>query len=184
MNIDLMIQRKPGENIIFYLRRHWVIFLGDLLMVAALGLIPVVGYVLLKLLWPELLAGPVARPILVLLASAYYLNLWLFFLSSFVDYYLDAWVVTDDRIINVEQRGLFSRTVSELDLAKIQDVTSEVRGFLSFIFNYGSVFVQTAAETERFHFEQIPNPHAVRKQLLGLVEADRKKQGEVKLPTE
>jgi uncharacterized membrane protein YdbT with pleckstrin-like domain len=184
MNIDLMIHRKPGENVIFYLRRHPIIYIGDVIMVAALGLIPVIGDVLMHLIWPSLLTGPISRPLLVLLASAYYLILWLFFLSSFVDFYLDAWVVTDDRIVNVKQRGLFSRTVSELDLAKVQDVTSEVRGFLSFVFNYGSVFVQTAGETERFHFEQIANPHAVRKQLLGLVEADRKKQGEVKLPTE
>jgi len=180
MNLDQLIHRKPEEKVVFYLRRHPIILVSQVLLIAALGLVPVAGYFLVSAIWPALLTGAVARPALVLLASGYYLSLWLFFLSNFVDYYLDAWVVTDDRVLSVEQRGLFSRTVSELDLAKIQDVTSEVKGFFPFLFNYGSVFIQTAAEVERFDFEQVPRPHEVRKSLLGLVEADRKKQGETK----
>ncbi len=180
MNLDLLIHRKPGEKMVFFIRRHIIVFLGQVLLVAVMGLVPVAGYFLVAAMWPLLLTGPVSRPILALITSAYYLNLWLFFLSLFVDYYLDAWIVTDDRVINIEQRGLFSRTVSEVDLANIQDVTSEVKGFLPYVFNYGEVYIQTAAETERFQFEQVPKPHDIRMRLLGLIEADRKKQGDVK----
>lgn len=178
MNIDKLIHRKPEEKVIFFIRRHIIIFIGQVLLVAVMGLVPIAGYLLIGGIWPGLLAGPVSRPILVLIASAYYLNLWLFFLSLFVDYYLDAWIVTDDRVLNVEQHGLFSRTISELDLAKIQDVTSEVRGFFPYFFNYGMVFIQTAGEAKRFQFEQVPGPHEIRMRLLSLIEADRKKQGE------
>ncbi|MFA6604074.1 MAG: PH domain-containing protein [Patescibacteria group bacterium] len=179
MNLDQLIKRKPDEKVIFFLRRHWVIFAAEILLIIVLAAVPFGGDWLLSNLWPQLLLGPHSRPILILLLSAYYLMIWVFFLSYFIDYYLDGWIVTDDRILSVEQRGLFSRTISELDLAKIQDVTSEGKGFLAFLFNYGYVYVQTASEIGRFTFEQIPKPHEVRRQLLSLIEADRKKQGEI-----
>jgi len=180
MNLDQLIKRKPDEKVVFFLRRHPIIFIAEVLLIILLAVVPFAGNWLLSGLWPDLLAGPRSRPILVLVFSAYYLMVWTFFLSYFIDYALDGWIVTDDRILSVEQNGLFSRTVSELDLAKIQDVTSEVKGFVAFLFNYGYVYIQTAGEIERFIFEQVPRPHEVRKQLLGLVEADRKKQGETK----
>jgi len=178
MNLDQLIKRKPGEKVVFFLRRHPIIFIGEILLVVVLTAVPIGVWLGIRGIWPDLLAGAVSRPVLVLLASAYYLTVWVFFLGLFTDYYLDGWIVTDDRILNVEQHGLFSRTISELDLAKVQDVTSEVNGVLPFVFNYGSVHVQTAGEVGRFVFEQIPRPHEIRKNILDLVEADRKKQGE------
>ena len=178
MNLDQLIKRKPDEKVVFFLRRHPVIFVAEVLLIILLAVVPFGGNWLLNSLWPQLLADVHARALLVLVLSAYYLMIWVFFLSYFIDYYLDGWIVTDDRILSVEQHGLFSRTVSELDLAKVQDVTSEVKGFTAFLFNYGYVYVQTAGEVERFSFEQVPKPHDVRRQLLSLIEADRKKQGE------
>ena len=49
---------------------------------------------------------------------------------EFTDYYLDTWIVTTERIISIEQKGLFERTASELDLISVQDATAEVHGFL------------------------------------------------------
>lgn len=179
MEIELLINKKKDEKVLFYLRRHWLVFLGDILMVAVLAVVPMGAYFLIDKMWNALLIGALSRPTLILLTSAYYLVIWLFFITTFVDYYLDAWIITDDRILNVEQHGLFSRTISELDLAKIQDVTSEVKGVIPSIFNYGQVYIQTAGETERFIFEQIPRAHEVRKSILQIVEDDRRKQGEL-----
>lgn len=177
--IDDVIHRKHDEKIVFFLRRHPIVFVMDILLQILLVALPVgIAYVLMRF-WPELLGGPVLRPVLVLLAGGYYLMIWLFFLMNFMDYYLDAWIVTDDRILNVEQKSLFSRTISELDLSKIQDVTSEVKGVFAFIFGYGNVYIQTAGEVERFVFEQVRRPEEIRKNMLELVEQDRKKQGEV-----
>jgi uncharacterized membrane protein YdbT with pleckstrin-like domain len=101
------------------------------------------------------------------------LTVWLVFFTSFIDYYLDFWIVTNDRIINVEQH-LFARTISELDLYKIQDITGESRGFLQTMFNYGHVFVQTAGEVGRFNFEEVPGPREVARKIMELAEEDRK----------
>ncbi|HSD11997.1 MAG TPA: PH domain-containing protein, partial [Patescibacteria group bacterium] len=118
-------------------------------------------------------------PILVLMTSAYYLMLWVFFITKFIDYYLDVYLVTSDRVLDVSQQGMFSRTVAELDLARVQDVTSEVKGVLRSLLNFGNVYIQTAGEKENFVFEDVSHPDDIRKRLLELVEADRKRQGEV-----
>ncbi len=176
MRVENLIDLSHNEKVLYFLRRHWIIFFVDVVMIAALMLMPVGVYFLLDRLFPALLVGAFSRPLLILLGSIFYLMAWLFFITSFVDYYLDAWVVTTDRIVDVEQHGLFSRTISELDLARVQDVTSEVKGVIPSIFNYGNVYVQTAGEVERFDFEQIARPHEVRKHLLELIEQDQKRK--------
>lgn len=179
MNVNELIHKKPGEKVVFFLRRHAIVFIGGALMILLMMLIPVVAWFLINANWPQLLTHDLIDPLLKLLASAYYFWVWLFLFSNFVDYYLDAWIVTNDRIMNIEQEGLFNRTVSELDLLNIQDITSEIKGILPFFFDYGDVFIQTAAEQSRFVFEQVPKPEEVRKRLLTLVEEEQKKMRSV-----
>ena len=59
-----------------------------------------------------------------LCVSIYYLALITFFFRAWLDYYLDIWVITDERIVNIEQKGLFSREISTQQLYRIQDVTA------------------------------------------------------------
>ncbi len=112
--------------------------------------------------------------LLIIFAVAVFLVfIWLFFFFSFIDYYLDIWIITSERIIDVRQEGFFSRTVAELKLFQIQDVTSELQGFFQFIFRFGDVHVQTAAEVGRFVFSQVDNPEAVRDIIIKLAESKK-----------
>jgi uncharacterized membrane protein YdbT with pleckstrin-like domain len=90
------------------------------------------------------------------------LAVWLYSFMIWIDYYFDIWVITSERIINVEQKGLFSREVSELRYSKIQDVTMEVNGFLPTVLNYGDIRVQTAGEEEEFLFRTISDPYTIK----------------------
>jgi len=126
---------------------------------------------------PGLLAGPISYPLIILSASAYYLFIWLFFFFSFIDYYLDVWFITNERIIDIQQKGFFSRTISEQRLYRVQDVTSEVHGAVATIFKYGDVYAQTAGSKQRFFFHEIPHPEEVRNIIIKLVERNKKKHG-------
>jgi uncharacterized membrane protein YdbT with pleckstrin-like domain len=101
------------------------------------------------------------------------LFVWNTFFILWLDYYLDVWIVTNERIINIEQHGFFSRKVSELKLTKIQDVTSEIIGVIPSLLNYGNIYVQTAGEKERFTFHQIPDPNYVKNRIVQLQEKER-----------
>jgi len=166
--------KLPDEKIIKILRRDFFVLLMKLILSAVLiGLPALVGLMMLNF-YPNLLQGYISYPLIVLAVSGYSLFVWLFLFFSFIDYYLDVWVITSERIIDVSQEGFFSRTVAELKLFQIQDVTSELKGLSKFIFRYGDVYVQTAGEVQRFAFRQIPNPEEVRDIIIKLVEENKK----------
>jgi membrane protein YdbS with pleckstrin-like domain len=174
MTIKTIIHQKDYEKIVYHLRRHPIIFLKDFFLFLGLVIVPIVFYIFMTNSFAGILESNLARLVLVILASIYYLSVILINFTQFVDYYLDNWIVTNDRVLNIEQHALFGRTMSELDLYNIQDVTSEIKGVLPTLFNYGNVHIQTAGEVTRFVFENVKNPHEIRDRLLDLAEDDRR----------
>lgn len=182
MTLEELINLGPNERIVMKLRRHILVFFGQFVLILVLGLVPLGAGYIINAVHPEWFVGPIGQPGLTLLASAYYLNVWLFALAIFTDYYLDAWIVTNERVVDIQQTGLFSRTVAELELQRIQDATSDVKGILPSIFGYGNIYIQTAGEKERFMFEQVPSPHEIRHALMGLVEKNRQEKPPPTMP--
>lgn len=174
MNLAHFIKQKPYEHIVYVLRRHPITFIPTLVLFVILLAIPPLFYIAVQSLWPTLLQGDVTYPVLILIASGYYLFVYIFFFTNFIDYYLDIWIVTNDRIIDIEQFGLFSRTISELDLFRIQDVTTDVHGVLPTFFEYGDVTVKTASSNVGLIFRQVARPDTIRHELLRLSHEDRK----------
>ncbi|HLD18055.1 MAG TPA: PH domain-containing protein [Patescibacteria group bacterium] len=178
IRLDQLPNQRPNEKVRLVLRRCWVtpfeilFYVGLLYAVLAAG---VIGF------FPQLtvlLGRPVLGPLTTMGLSVYALGVWLFGFTEFVDYYLDVWIVTNERVLSVEQKGLFTRVASELHLSTVQDVTSEVKGMLRTVLNYGDVHIQTAAERIRFIFKGVPHPERVREQIVALVEENRQKQVE------
>ena len=174
MHLSFLIKQKSYERVEHVLRRHPITFVPILLLFVALLAVPVVVYAMITALFPIILTDPTLYPLAVLLVSAYYLGIYLFFYAQFVDYYLDLWIVTNDRIVDIEQFGLFSRTISELDLFQIQDVTTDVHGFFATVFHYGDVSVKTASANVNIVFRNVPRPNKIREALVRLSDEDRK----------
>lgn len=174
------LRHLPGADLqetqVFVLRAHPITLLPLLITAVMLFLIPPGLYVGLRFLTPELFDEPTYVALLMLGVSAFFLVGWLFVFQAFVDHWLDILVVTDKRILDIEQKGLFSRTVSETRLHRTQDVTAQVTGFWHSLFDYGDVFLQTAGEEKRFHFQNVPHPNHVAKILLEFAEEARKEQ--------
>lgn len=167
--------RRPGEKIMLTLRRHWFVLFLLIMQTLLFIAIPIVFYIFLIIEAPEIIRGDLTKPLLILGTSIYYLFIWMFLFNNFIDYYLDIWIVTTDRIINIEQRNLFHRTISEKNLDRMQDITSEVTGILPTFLNYGTIYIQTAGTTERFVFKEVPNAPEVTQQILRIVQANRKR---------
>lgn len=158
------------------LRRHWLTFVPTIILFVIMLLVPLVFYFLVNNLFPQITHGPMIYPVLVLIGSVFYLSAYLFFYIRFIDYYLDLWIVTNSRIIDIAQNGLFDRIITELELSRIQDVTTDVRGVFGTIFHYGDLIVTTASNTNSIIFHQIPYPDVVRQRLIQLADAHRKTQ--------
>lgn len=174
MHLSDLIRQKSYEKVIYRLRRHPITFVPIAALFVVLALVPLFLYGLVVIVFPDLLIGPVSYPLLVLLGSLYLLTMYLFFYVRFLEYYLDVWVVTNDRIVDIEQFGLFSRTVTELDLFRIQDATVEMHGVFPTIFNYGDIHVKTASTNMDIIFRNVPNPNVIREHLIELSKEDRK----------
>ena len=85
MDIESLIHQKTNEKVIFYLRRHVIVFIGGALFIVLMMILPIGAWLLANANWPELLIGKISGPAILLLGSAYYLWVWLFLFSYFVD---------------------------------------------------------------------------------------------------
>lgn len=159
--------QKTNEEILLIVRRHWFNILNQFFLIFLMVALLIGSYSYLPQLFP-ILNNPLFNGLFLLAENFFALFIWMLFFLIWVDYYLDVWIVTDSRIVNIEQRGLFKRIVSELEFHRIQDVTTEVSGVIPTFLNYGSVFVQTAGERERFQFRQVPDPYAIKDLLMAM----------------
>ncbi len=167
--------KRDNEEIIILVRRHWLILVFTLLPM----LLFLIGIIFLHFLgnqmndFFQITIDPVFRGVI---ESFSFMLFWLILFIIWIDYYLDVWIVTDQRIVNIEQSGLFRRRVSEMEHSKIQDVTSKIKGVFPTLFKYGYIYIQTAGATERFVFKQIPNPVKIRNIIMQLQKKAIKQQ--------
>lgn len=165
--------QKEDETILLVLHRHWFNILIQFASVFLMLLLFFGSYAFSYFFYG--LAGQ-NQTLIAFGRNLFFMFIWIIFFVIWVDYYLDVWIITDKRIINIEQRGLFARVVSELELEKIQDITTDVRGIIPTFFNYGNLFVQTAAEKERFVFRHIPDPYSVKDLVMKLQKKSEEKE--------
>lgn len=175
----LSLYRLPNkikdEEIVKVIRRDFFVLFLKIMFFVLLLLLPLIFFSLVIFFENDFMTQALSAPLLVLGTSAYYLFAWLFFFFSFIDYYLDIWIITSERIIDIQQKGFFSRVISEQKLFRIQDVTSEVHGVVATMLKYGNVHVQTAGTKERFFFHEVPHPDDVRDTIIRLVKLNQKK---------
>ncbi len=174
MHLSGFIKQKSYEKIVYVLRRHPITFVPQVVMFVLLLAVPVGLYYLINSLFPNLLAQEVIYTLGVLFVSMYYLSVYLFFFTQFIEYYLDIWIITNDRMVDAEQLGLFSRRISELDLYQIQDVTSDIHGIIPTFLDYGNLSIKTASMNVGIIAYDIPHPNRVREALIRLADEDRK----------
>ncbi|MEK7583136.1 MAG: PH domain-containing protein [Patescibacteria group bacterium] len=150
--------KKSYESVLLLLHRHWFVLFVQIVGFALMALIPLIlsiliGYVRVSLPFAEYYS---------LLTAIFYLFWWYGLFYTITMYLLDVWIVTDHRVIDSEQHGFFRRTVAELHLSKIQDISVDITGVIPTFLDYGNLEVQTAGTSEKFFFKQIPHPNQVK----------------------
>jgi Bacterial PH domain len=124
--------QRSGEHLLFVFRRHIISMRKGfylLLVPFALTAIP-------PLIWQsnlELFLLPIGGLILGLILFSYHFILW----------YFTIYIVTDQRIRQVTQKGFFGKDVIELRLSKIQNISYNIPGFTGEMFQFGTIVIQT-----------------------------------------
>jgi hypothetical protein len=158
-----------GENVLLLLRKHPITQIIKVLTILAMILVP---FFFSQISFFGLLDNNFQTAILLF----WYLIVVGYSLESFLTWFYNVYIVTDERIIDIDFLSLIYRNVSAAKLDKIEDITAITSGAAQSIFNYGTVQIQTAAERSEFEFEDVPYPTKVTQFLNEmLVEEEREK---------
>jgi membrane protein YdbS with pleckstrin-like domain len=152
--------QEADEEIELLLRQHWVTNTGWL------------TYTILAILLPLLLINSKSWfglsflpeiPLNLLFASlaVWYLLIMAYIIENFLHWYFNIYIVTNLNLIDIDFDNLLSKKIVESSLTKVESTSGHLKGVISSFFNFGDVFVQTAAESQQITFLNVPYPATV-----------------------
>lgn len=172
--------QEVGEKIVLLLRQHIVVLVLPFFFFILLLLLPVVipsVLSFLKLNLFDVLSGAQVP----LLTVFWYLLVFAFALYRFLFWFFNIYILTNERVIDFDFRGILHKQTSFAKLVQIQDVTPKMVGFFSTFFNFGDIYIQTAGEQREFDFLKVPKPDEVSHRILEEVRIEEgERPGEVK----
>lgn len=142
------------EQIVLLLRRHLVVNVPWIFLAIFLILAP-----LCLSFFPLLSFLPTRFKIIVIIM--WYLFVLSFLFEKFLWWFFNVYIITDKRVVDIDFHSLIYKEISEAEIEKIQDITYKTGGFSRTLFDFGTVFVQTAAAEAQIEFEDIPQPAKV-----------------------
>lgn len=148
--------QNEGEEVIVFLRQHPIVNLPWIVAVVFAFTLPSVFA-----FFPPFSILPATYQFIV--TMMWYLLVTGFALAKFMSWFFNIYIVTDERIVDVDFVNLFHREISTAKIKEIQDVSVKSSGAFETFFGFGSVFIQTAAEVTQFEFLQVPSPDKVGK---------------------
>lgn len=153
-----------NEQMVLVLHRHWFVLVRELAIIMVMLM---VGMLAFSFQTAFSAAGDTAitSPLALFLFSLYILIILALSFAVWINYRLDVWIITTRRIIDVEQRGLFNREVSEFLIANVQDITTEVPGMIMTLLDFGDMTIQTAGE-KNFVVRDVPHLEEAKKIIL------------------
>lgn len=135
------------------LHRHWII-----LVFKSLHLILLWVSTIILILMREVISGLIGEGLFWWLISLYWIAFITFIFLSWVNDELDLLIITNERVVGIEQISPLSRTVSECTLDRVQEVNALVSGIFPAIFGYGEVHIHTASEMSNMIVKYAPTP--------------------------
>lgn len=88
----------------------------------------------------------------------------LVFMPSWISWHYSVFIVTDQRLIQITQKGLWKRSVVDIGLPQIQMVNYEVGGLQETLLGFGTIMMQTFVGDLIIH--DVHHPAKIQKQLL------------------
>lgn len=146
------------EAVLYVFHKHPIVMRKGLIL-GMLG--PLLG-ILPAAIWPQLGFGAFFGG----LAGGFLLGL-LLFAPSWIGWHFSVFIVTDQRFIQITQKGLFHRSVADLGLQQIQSVNYEVSGLEETMLGFGTIRMQTYVGDLTIH--KVHRPAKIQKKLLSIL---------------
>lgn len=171
--------QNDDEQVILFMRSHPATNLHWIALILVLLFIP--------LFWGEFpLISSVSPMVGLALMIFWYTGLAVFAFEKLIVWFYSVYIVTNERVIDVDFYGLLYKNIKTAQISRIEDVGYAQRGLLSSFFNYGNVTIETASEqrsdnnevgSASFVFEAVTNPNEVVKVISELIDNEEDKHG-------
>jgi hypothetical protein len=163
--------QRDGEQLLFIFRRHPIAMRKGYYLL----LVPFATLSIPPLIWQDNLQL-FLLPIIGLVIGC------LFFSYHFVMWYFTLYIVSDQRIRQITQKGFFGKDVVELRLSKIQNISYNIPGFSGELFGFGTIVIQTFVGDLVIH--KVEHPDKIYNKLQDAVSAAVASQDEDEKATE
>lgn len=161
------IKLEADEHVLKTVRKHWFIITIELIGIGFMLCLPFILIAVLHSFENFFYMVSTDTSGQMTLAVTFGIGAWTL-LSLFVGfsiwthYYLDLWIITDRRIILVDQIHFFNRNVSIFRLERMQDIEYKISGIIPTLLNFGTLKAQTAgAHESNFTSNGLPDPRAL-----------------------
>jgi hypothetical protein len=165
MKNDLML--GPGEHVLADAHKHWfLIFIETFWIIVAILLPPllIAGVNMLApqyLVYVQTYSYEIVFFYCILLVFA-----WIIGFSIITDYILDVVRVTNKRIIDIDQKGFFSRNIASIRLDDVQDVTIDTVGLIPTLLKFGTIKIQSSGAQNEFVIKGVRYPQQLKEIIL------------------
>ena len=158
--------QEAEEQVMLFLRQHLIVNVPWVVITVILLLAP-------SVLFP-LVLGSISVPLpfgYVLVGTlSWYLVTAGFALLNFLHWFFNIYIVTNERVIDIDFQYLLFKRFSQAELERIQDISYTTGGIVATVFHYGNVYIQTAGETPNLEFLAVPRPDKVVEKIRSFME--------------
>lgn len=152
---------RPGEKPVMIIKRHWIILVKIFLYFILWFFATSMFYVFWNYAWAHLLV------------IIFWMIYSIFLYIEWLNHELDLYIITNNRIIWVDQVWFLDRKVSECNLWQVQEVWNQTKWLLSNLLNYWTIKIQTAWNATNFIMDIAPFPIENSRKILNEVDKYR-----------
>ncbi len=157
--------QDDNEQVVLFMRQHPVVNVPWIVLTILMLVIPSVFS-----FFPPYAISPGTYQFII--TVGWYLFVFGYALAKFMGWFFNIYIVTNERVVDVDFSNIFYRRISTARLEEIQDVNVTSAGAIETFFGYGQITIQTAAEIPEFEFEAVPHPDVVGKVLNELIDIE------------
>lgn len=156
--------QMDDEEVLYVFRKHPIVMRKGLILASFGLLVGPLFTVILTYARPDNL--PTIGFFFLSLALSFVLGAFLM-LPAWIGWFYSVFIVTDKRLIQITQKGLFHRSVVDLGLDQIQMVNYEISGLQETLLGYGTIMMQTYVGDLVVH--DVHKPAKVQKKVLSIL---------------
>jgi len=152
------------EEVLFVFRKHPVVMRKGLVFGMGAWLIGPVYTLILTYAKPN---DPPSLTLFGLSLLASVVIGTIVFLPWYISWYFSVFIVTNQRLIQITQKGLFNRSVVDMGLSQIQMVNYQIAGLQETLLGFGTIMMQTYVGDLVIH--EVHHPAKIQKKIIGIL---------------